>query len=45
MGVLHRKERPTFDAQMNQQVQDVIMDKGPGDMQALLTGRETWVVG
>ncbi len=45
MGVLHRKERPTFDGQMQAQLEAVIADKGVGDLQSLVTGRETWKVG
>lgn len=45
MGVLHARERPTFDGQVNAQIQEVIAARGVGDLQALVTGRETWKVG
>jgi 2-oxoglutarate ferredoxin oxidoreductase subunit beta len=48
MGVIHRKERPTFDAEMNEQLVEAkaaAEAKGPIDLQALVTGRETWTVG
>ncbi len=45
MGVIHRKERPTFDREMNAQVEEIVAAKGKGDLQALVTGRETWMVG
>jgi 2-oxoglutarate ferredoxin oxidoreductase subunit beta len=43
MGVLHRKERPTYDAMMNEQLESV-KAKGTPSLQKLLDGGETWTV-
>ena len=43
-GVLYREERPTYDALLNRQVEEVIARKGPGDLAALLHGGETWTI-
>lgn len=43
MGVLHRKVRPTYEAQVNEQMQAAKAAKAP-DLQKLLLGNETWTV-
>ncbi len=43
MGVLYRKERPTYDALINEQL-DTAKAKGAGDLQKLLLGGETWKI-
>ena len=43
-GVLYREDRPTYDALLNQQVESVLERKGPGDLQKLLHGTETWTI-
>ncbi len=44
LGVFRAVERPTFDAQVHEVIRRVTADKGPGDMDALLLGPETWTV-
>jgi 2-oxoglutarate ferredoxin oxidoreductase subunit beta len=44
IGVLRAVERSTYDADVNAQVTQAVDAKGPGDLQALLRGRDTWVV-
>jgi 2-oxoglutarate ferredoxin oxidoreductase subunit beta len=44
VGVFRAVQRPTFDELVERQIDDVIKAKGRGDLQALLTGDETWVV-
>ena len=44
-GVLYRQSRPTYDALLNEQVESVLERKGPGDLQKLLHGPETWTIG
>jgi 2-oxoglutarate ferredoxin oxidoreductase subunit beta len=43
MGVLHRKERPVYDALANEQL-EAARAKGPADLTKLLRGGETWTV-
>jgi 2-oxoglutarate ferredoxin oxidoreductase subunit beta len=44
VGIYRSVEAPVFDAAMRAQVADVTAKKGPGDLAALLSGGETWVV-
>jgi 2-oxoglutarate ferredoxin oxidoreductase subunit beta len=44
IGVFRAVERPTFNEQVERQMEDVVRLKGKGDLQALLTGDETWTV-
>ena len=44
LGVLRAFERPTYDELMEQQVQDVIKQQGPGDLESLLNEGDGWVV-
>jgi len=44
VGVFYAVSRPTFDAAMNQQLEDAQSKQGPGDLQALLNRGDTWTV-
>src|SRR3954469_2874806 len=44
VGVFRCVERPTFDGMLNGQIDEVIRKRGPGRLEELLTGDETWVV-
>ncbi len=43
-GVLYAVNRPTYDDQLHEQVQQTIAQKGNGDLDALIAGKETWTV-
>ncbi len=43
-GVLYREDRPTYDADLNEQVAEVKAKKGAGSLAALLQGGETWTI-
>ncbi len=43
-GVLRAIEKPTYDDMMNQQIQNAIKQKGPGDLKNLIYGPDTWTV-
>jgi 2-oxoglutarate ferredoxin oxidoreductase subunit beta len=45
LGIFRSAVRPTFDALLNEQGQQVLAQKGAGNLQALLNGGDTWVVG
>jgi 2-oxoglutarate ferredoxin oxidoreductase subunit beta len=44
MGVLRAVEKPTYDEQVNQQVEDAIAEKGEGDLDKILNRGDTWEV-
>ncbi len=45
LGILHANtSRPTYDAQLRQQLDDTVAAKGPGDLRELLRGDQTWEV-
>jgi 2-oxoglutarate ferredoxin oxidoreductase subunit beta len=44
VGVYRNVEAPIFDAAMHEQVESVTAKKGPGDINALIYGGETWEV-
>ncbi|MCB0696588.1 MAG: 2-oxoacid:ferredoxin oxidoreductase subunit beta, partial [Chitinophagaceae bacterium] len=44
IGVFYETERPTYEETLNLQVEDAIAQKGAGDLDKLLRGRETWVI-
>ena len=44
MGVLRAFERPTYDELMENQIQDVIKQQGPGDLESLLNEGDGWLV-
>ena len=44
LGVFRAVEQETYDANVRQQNVDAMAKKGPGDLQELLSGDETWTV-
>ena len=44
IGVFRAVERPTFDVELNRQVEAVIQKEGRGDLAALLNAGDTWEV-
>lgn len=44
VGVIRCTEKPTFDALMNQQIQDVLAKSGEGDVDQLLRRGDVWTV-
>ena len=44
MGVLRAVERPTYEDMMQQQITDTIERHGEGDLDAVLSEGDTWVV-
>lgn len=43
-GVLYAINRPCYEQQLVQQIENTIQQKGIGDIDKLLSGKETWVV-
>ncbi|MFN3597298.1 MAG: 2-oxoacid:ferredoxin oxidoreductase subunit beta [Rubricoccaceae bacterium] len=43
-GVLYREQRPTYDALLNAQLEEVTARKGPGDLAELLHAGESWTI-
>ena len=43
-GVFYVEERDCYEDRMMQQLNESISKKGPGDLDALLRGRETWTI-
>jgi 2-oxoglutarate ferredoxin oxidoreductase subunit beta len=43
-GVFYVEDRFTYETALNQQLEDAIAAKGPGDLDALLRGTNTWQV-
>jgi 2-oxoglutarate/2-oxoacid ferredoxin oxidoreductase subunit beta len=43
-GVFYEAFRPTYEDQLNFQVDDAIAKKGTGDLDKLLAGKETWTI-
>ena len=43
-GVFRAIERPTYDDMMNDQVEAMKKEKGPGDLKKLIYGSSTWTV-
>lgn len=43
-GVFYVTERPSYDELMKQQIETAIIKKGEGDLDKLLSGKNTWVV-
>ena len=43
-GVFFENERPCYEDMLNLQVEEVISAKGPGDLDRLLRGSETWTI-
>ncbi|MBX3418779.1 MAG: 2-oxoacid:ferredoxin oxidoreductase subunit beta [Pirellulaceae bacterium] len=44
IGVFRRVERPTYDYQVNQQVEQAREQRGAGNLQKLITSGDTWTV-
>ncbi|MEV5241245.1 2-oxoacid:ferredoxin oxidoreductase subunit beta [Streptomyces cinnamoneus] len=44
IGVFRSVDRPVYDAQMSDQLEAAIEQKGKGDLAALLAGNDTWTV-
>jgi 2-oxoglutarate ferredoxin oxidoreductase subunit beta len=44
IGVFRDIDRPSYDRLVREQIADVIESKGPGDLQSLLNGSDTWNV-
>jgi 2-oxoglutarate ferredoxin oxidoreductase subunit beta len=44
LGVLRAVEHPTYDEMLDRQIDEAVASQGEGDLQALLTGDDTWVV-
>ncbi len=44
IGVFRDISRPSYDRLVREQIADVIENKGPGDLQSLLNGSDTWNV-
>jgi len=43
-GVFYQASRPTYEAGMAQQIENAIAQRGAGDLDKLLAGRETWTI-
>jgi len=43
-GVFYETDRPCYEDMLNLQVEEVIRSKGKGDLDKLLSGRETWTI-
>lgn len=43
-GVFYSADRPTYEDMMQLQLDDVIAKKGKGNLDALLEGKETWII-
>lgn len=43
-GVFYEAFRPTYEEQLNFQVEDAIAKRGNGDLDKLLAGKETWTI-
>ncbi|MHA6760731.1 2-oxoacid:ferredoxin oxidoreductase subunit beta [Streptacidiphilus sp. PAMC 29251] len=44
VGILRSVQRPVYDTQMADQLDEAVALRGPGDLAALLAGTDTWVV-
>ncbi|RAG84402.1 2-oxoacid:ferredoxin oxidoreductase subunit beta [Streptacidiphilus pinicola] len=44
IGVLRAVERPSYDRQLNAQLEQAVTERGEGDLGALLSGSDTWMV-
>ena len=44
IGIMYQEERATYDEMMTTQLQSAIDSKGPGDLDALIKGSNTWTV-
>ena len=44
IGVFRSIRRPVYDTLLNGQIEDAVARRGPGDLDALLAGGDTWIV-
>lgn len=44
IGIFYRTKRPSYDAAVYEQMEEVTTKRGPGDLKSLLHGGNTWVV-
>jgi len=44
MGILYQESKPTYDEMMTNQIQDARKSKGPGDLEKLFFGTNSWIV-
>jgi 2-oxoglutarate/2-oxoacid ferredoxin oxidoreductase subunit beta len=44
-GVLYKTDRPNYEVLLQQQMDRAIEKQGPGNLDALIAGNETWVIG
>ncbi|GAA4465997.1 2-oxoacid:ferredoxin oxidoreductase subunit beta [Nemorincola caseinilytica] len=44
-GVFYAKERSTYEDDMQLQIQEMVATKGKGNLDKLLSGKETWTIG
>jgi 2-oxoglutarate ferredoxin oxidoreductase subunit beta len=44
IGVFRCVDRPTYDFQVNNQIEQAKTQRGPGDLQKLFSSGETWTV-
>jgi 2-oxoglutarate ferredoxin oxidoreductase subunit beta len=43
-GVLYAEARPTYEVLLETQLQSALQSQGPGDLDALIAGHETWII-
>lgn len=43
-GVFYEEDRPCYEEELQQQINDAITKKGKGDLDKLLAGNDTWVI-
>jgi 2-oxoglutarate ferredoxin oxidoreductase subunit beta len=44
MGILYQESKPTYDEMMTNQIQEARKSKGPGDLEKLFFGTNSWIV-
>jgi 2-oxoglutarate ferredoxin oxidoreductase subunit beta len=44
-GVFYTQDRPTYEDEMRLQIEEIIATKGKGNLDKLLSGKETWTIG
>jgi len=44
-GVIYAHERPTYEDEMQLQMEEILATKGRGNLDKLLSGKETWTIG
>jgi 2-oxoglutarate/2-oxoacid ferredoxin oxidoreductase subunit beta len=43
-GVFYARERPTYEDEMQLQIEEIIAERGKGNLDKLLSGKETWTI-